>query len=139
MEDDAGFAELVAEFLPQTGDDLTVTTVTDPEDGLARFRETPAAYDCIVSDYDMPKMEGLEVLKTIRKEWPDMPFILFTGKGNEEIAARAISAGVTDYLQKSAGSDTYEMLAHRIRNAVERHQAQKEAARTRRFLEKVVE
>ena len=68
-----------------------------------------------------------------------MPFILFTGKGSEEIASEAIAAGVTNYVQKNTGSDTYELLAHRIRNGVEQRRALEEAARTRRFLEKVVD
>jgi PAS domain S-box-containing protein len=68
-----------------------------------------------------------------------MPFVLFTGKGSEEVASRAISAGVTDYIQKSGESQTYQMLANRIENAVEARRARVEADRTRRFLEKVVE
>ena len=95
--------------------------------------------DCIVSDYDMPGMNGLELLAEIRAEHPGLPFILFTGKGSEEIAAKAISKGVTDYLQKKGGTDQYTVLANRIKNSVERYRATKEAARTQRFLEKVLE
>lgn len=139
VEDDSRFAEMAAEFLGRVDDDITVTTEVDPVRALELLRDDPGTVDCIVSDYDMPAMDGLEFLKAVREEFSEMPFILFTGKGSEEIAAEAISAGVTDYLQKDAGSDTYEMLANRIRNAVEHRRAEADAARTHRFLEKVVE
>lgn len=116
-----------------------VTTELNPVSALDRLENNPGTVDCILSDYDMPEMNGLELLETVREEYSDMPFILFTGKGSEEIAAEAISAGVTDYIQKDPGLDTYEMLANRILNAVEHHRAELEAAHTRRFLEKVLE
>lgn len=50
--------------------------------------------------YDMPRQTGIEFLETVREEYPGLPFILYTGKGSEEVAADAISAGVFDYLQK---------------------------------------
>lgn len=139
VDDDSGFVEMAAEFLHRVDENIDVTTVTEPEQALDRFRADPAAIDCIVSDYDMPETDGLAFLKKVREEYPDVPFILFTGKGSEEVASKAISAGVTDYLQKDTGTDTYEMLAHRIRNAVQSHRAKAEAGRTRRFLEKILE
>jgi PAS domain S-box-containing protein len=139
VEDDQGFAELTAEFLHEADESISVTSDTDPKSALTQLRAEPAAIDCIVSDYDMPTMDGVEFLRTVREEWTELPFILFTAKGSEEVAAEAISAGVTDYLQKETGNDIYEILAHRIRNAVESQRTQQEADRTRRFLEKVVE
>jgi PAS domain S-box-containing protein len=139
VEDDPAFGEMVAEFLHRADESISVTTITDPESALTQVRADPAAIDCIVSDYDMPELDGVELLRTVREEWPELPFILFTGKGSEEVAAEAISAGVTDYLQKNTGTETYEILAHRIQNAVERTRARQEASRIRRFLEKVVE
>lgn len=53
----------------------------------------------------MPGLDGLDVLERVRGEYPDLPFILFTGKGSEEIASDAISKGVTDYLQKGGGTE----------------------------------
>lgn len=51
--------------------------------------------------------------------------ILFTGKGSEEIASEAITAGVTEYLQKGGGTEQYQVLANRIQNAVEHHRAER--------------
>lgn len=137
VEDNPEFADLSATALEKEDSELSVVTETSPEDALTRFRD--GSIDCIVSDYDMPTMDGLELLAEVRAEDPDFPFILFTGKGSEEIAAEAISDGVTDYLQKQSGLDQYTVLANRITNSVERYRAMGEAARTQRFLEKVLE
>jgi PAS domain S-box-containing protein len=129
VEDDAAFADLTATYLERndTGPQVSVTTETEPGGAL----DTLAArdVDCVVSDYDMPKMSGLDLLEVVREDHPELPFILFTGKGNEEIASEAISAGVTDYLQKDVGTDQYAVLANRIRNAVGRYRARAEARR----------
>jgi PAS domain S-box-containing protein len=136
VEDNPEFADLTATSLEREDDTLSVVTETRVEDALTRFRNE--SIDCIVSDYDMPTMDGLELLTEVRAKDPDFPFILFTGKGSEEIAAEAISNGVTDYLQKQGGLDQYTILANRIKNGIERHRATKEAAQSRRFLNKIV-
>jgi PAS domain S-box-containing protein len=79
---------------------------------------------CVVSDYDMPDMDGLSLLRSVRERDDSLPFILFTGKGSEEIASEVISAGVTDYLQKKGTTDQYRLLANRIEQAVSRAEAE---------------
>ncbi|MFW5938625.1 MAG: PAS domain S-box protein, partial [Halanaeroarchaeum sp.] len=68
------------------------------------------------------------------------PFILFTGKGSEDVASDAIAAGVTDYLQKERGSGQYTVLANRIENAVDQYRTTERAEtldRIRRVLRDV--
>ncbi len=72
----------------------------------------------------MPGQSGLDFLTTIRETHPRVPFILYTGKGSEDVASEAISAGVTDYLQKETGTSQYTILANRIKNAVANYNAQ---------------
>ncbi|GGL39711.1 hypothetical protein GCM10009037_24330 [Halarchaeum grantii] len=127
IEDDQSFSELVATFLQRERDYFTVKTENDPQGGLSRLEEDDV--DCVISDYDMPGMNGLDVLKRVREKHPDMPFILFTGKGSEEIASEAISKGVTEYLQKGGGTEQYEVLANRIEQAVARNRAEKQVTR----------
>jgi PAS domain S-box-containing protein len=63
-----------------------------------------------------------------------VPFILFTGKGNEAVAGEAISVGVTDYLRKSTDTEQYGLLADRITNAVEGSRTERKlVAEQRRF------
>ena len=103
VDDEPGLAELTATFLERFDDRISTRTAENAQEGLACLNDIPV--DCIVSDHDMPGMDGLEFLEAVRATDPGLPFILFTGRGSEEIASRAISAGVSDYMQKEAGSD----------------------------------
>jgi len=124
VDDDRGFTDMVAKFLEREDGQLTVHTAASASDALERLGRTRV--DCVVSDYDMPGKNGIEFLSDVRESYPDLPFILFTGKGSEEIASDAISAGVTDYLQKEGGTGQYTLLAHRVTNAVAQHRSQRE-------------
>ncbi|WP_049935587.1 PAS domain S-box protein [Haloplanus natans] len=127
VDDQSDFADLTATFLERADDRFTVETASSADGGLERIGDRPP--DCIVSDYNMPGMNGFEFLEAVRERYPDLPFILFTGKGSEAIASEAISAGVTDYLRKGSGTEQYDLLANRIRNAV---RARREAQRADR-------
>jgi len=96
VEDDSAFAGLTAEMLSEHEGQFTVETATDASEGLDRLAAN--SFDCIVSDYEMPGQNGIEFLETIREKYPDLPFVLYAGKGSEAVASDAIAAGVTDYL-----------------------------------------
>ena len=126
VDDDPAFADLTADVLERQRASLVVETATSVAEGLEVLAD--GTVDCVVSDYDMSGRNGIEFLETVREEYPDLPFILFTGTGSEEVADEAISAGVTDYLRKDGGTDQYALLADRVVNAAE----QARAERTRR-------
>jgi PAS domain S-box-containing protein len=132
VDDDHDLSEMVATFLEREDDRFSVETADSAGEGLNRLRETDV--DCIVSDYDMAGRNGIEFLEAVREEYPDLPFILYTSKGSEKVASDAISAGVTDYLQKEHGSTQYAVLANRIRNAVEKFTAEAELAEREKHL-----
>lgn len=134
VEDDEGFSELCVEFLERQDGSLSVHTESRPSDALNYLDENDV--DCVVSDYEMPEMDGLNFLETLRERGSEIPFILFTGKRSEEIASEAISRGVTDYLQKKPGTQQYELLAKRIRNAVDKHRARQHARKRELRLQK---
>lgn len=131
VDDDDAFRELTVAFLERQG--LTVLTEPSAEAGLDRLDADRV--DCIVSDYDMPEMDGLAFLEAVRDRFPDLPFVLFTGRGNEEVASDAISAGVSDYLQKGGSGEQYELLANRVRNYVEQYRMRHEVETVRRRYE----
>ena len=134
VDDEPGLADVAAEYLQRIGDDMSVTTAAAASDALERL-DDEGDFDCVVSDYNMPEMNGLELLEAVRERYPSLPFVLYTGKGSEEIASEAISAGVTDYLQKETGTDHYEVLAKRIENAISQNRAKVELRRTRQKIE----
>jgi PAS domain S-box-containing protein len=117
VEDDDRFRQLAAKLLQSVDVPLDVAGVRDGDAALDHLEDQ--AVDCIVCDYDLPGMDGLEVLDAVREDHPQLPFILFTGKGSEEVATEALRAGATDYIQKAGSRDVFERLAHRVERAVE--------------------
>jgi PAS domain S-box-containing protein len=118
VDDEPGFASLTADVLETRYEDISAVGVQSVEAALERLAES--TFDCVVSDYDMPDADGLELLDDVRGRYPSKPFILFTGRGSEAIASEAVSSGVSDYLQKTGGQEQYELLANRIRTCVAR-------------------
>lgn len=121
VDDEQAIADTTAGFLENEVDRVSVIIETNPETALERLDRYQ--FDCIVSDYQMPEMDGVELLERVREDNSDLPFILFTGKGSEEVASEAISAGVTDYLRKEGGHEEYAVLAQQIKSAVEHRRA----------------
>jgi PAS domain S-box-containing protein len=123
VDDDLQYAETTAAFLERERAAFDIETATSATEGLTRLES--AAFDCIVSDYEMPGENGIDFLESVREDYPDLPFILYTGRGSEAVAGEAISAGVTDYLQKTSDTSHYALLANRIANAVEQYRSQR--------------
>ena len=77
-------------------------------------------YDVVISDYEMPQKNGLHFLTELRKQNNNIPFILFTGKGREEVAIKALNLGADGYYNKQGNPETvYGELAHGIKMSVE--------------------
>ncbi|NHN63034.1 PAS domain-containing protein [Haloarcula sp. JP-Z28] len=129
VDDDKGLASLTADLLERKDSRFNVETATSATEGLQLLSDLSP--DCIVSDFEMPGIDGLEFLEAVRAEHAKLPFILFTGRGSEEIASDAISAGATDYLQKQSGTEQYELLANRINNAVTRNRSEQQLRETK--------
>ncbi len=115
VDDDRAFLDVTEAFLTRELPSVDVTTVERPEAAIERIRT--GSFDCVVSDYEMPGIDGLGFLSRVRDRYADLPFLLYTGKGSESIASRAINAGVTGYLQKG-GPEQHERLANRVEHAV---------------------
>ncbi|MGD2200729.1 MAG: GAF domain-containing protein, partial [Candidatus Bathyarchaeota archaeon] len=107
-------------FLEEADPAMHVDSASSAEEALSRLQDQ--SYDCIVSDYVMPRMDGVELCRRIR-ESSDLPFILYTGRGSEEVAEKAFQAGVDGYLRKELDPSHYVVLANRIRATVDKHRA----------------
>ncbi|MFC4407490.1 PAS domain-containing protein [Haloarchaeobius iranensis] len=130
VDDDRDAGRRTAEYLQDAGFDCLVATTG--ADALTRLGET--RIDCVVSEYEMSGIDGLDLLAAVRGRRDRLPFIMFTSTGSESVASEAISAGVTDYLRKS-GTEARKLLRERIRNAVDQCRAERGLAETRGRLE----
>ncbi|WP_169924359.1 response regulator [Natrinema ejinorense] len=137
VDDEPSLAELTATFLHREDDRFAVESATNVTEGLEKF--AAGDFHCIVSDYDMPGQTGIDFLTTLRETHPRIPFILYTGKGSEDVASEAISAGVTDYLQKEIGTSQYAILANRIKNVVASYNAQESTRKAEQCFSELAE
>lgn len=126
VDDSQAFLEMTETYLDREISDADVTAVTRPTEAVDLLSER--SFDCLVSDYEMPGTDGLELLERVRETHPNLPFLLYTGKGSESIASRAVNAGVTGYLQKG-GPEQYERLANRVTHAAAEYRATLESER----------
>jgi PAS domain S-box-containing protein len=121
VDDEPPLLEIGKLFLEQGGR-FIVETVTSAPAALALLNTK--AYDAIVSDYQMPEMDGIEFLKNVRSSGNTIPFILFTGRGREEVVIEAINNGADSYIQKGGEPRAqFTDLAQKITVTVERRRA----------------
>ncbi|WP_267641856.1 hybrid sensor histidine kinase/response regulator [Haloarchaeobius amylolyticus] len=136
VDDEPAFLDLTSTFLERELRDVEVATARSVEAALRRFDEFDP--DCVVSDYQMPDAHGLDLLEAVREREPSVPFVLFTGRGSEQVASDAISAGVTDYLQKGSGREQFELLANRIEKAAEAYRTRAAFEETERMVSTLI-
>lgn len=96
IEDEKSLAEALVQVLKKNN--YTVDWAFDGEYGLACALS--AIYDIIIIDIMLPKMNGLDVLKRLRKEKFTVPVMLLTAKGETEDKVRGLDCGADDYLEK---------------------------------------
>jgi len=118
LDDEPDQLELLKFFIEENDPDLVVDTLSDPREILETIKNK--AYDCILADYMMPGMNGVE-LATIIKEIKDIPFVLYTGRGSEQTVLDAISAGVDAYVRKDHNPEHFAKLVNVIRRVVSEH------------------
>lgn len=122
--------------LENTDSSMTITMTKTPSTALTLIKNQ--SFDCIVSDYQMPEMNGVEFCKEVRTT-STIPFIIYTGRGSEEVASIAFAAGVDDYVRKEPVISHFKVLAKRIRHAVEKKRAEDELDRERLQLKVILE
>lgn len=121
VDDEPELLTLGKLFLEREGEFSVTTTTSSPE--VLNLLST-STFDAIISDYQMPVMDGIELLKQVRGKDITIPFILFTGKGREDVVIEAINNGADFYLQKGgAARPQFAELRHKILAALERRRA----------------
>lgn len=119
VEDNKNDLDLLRMQFTRVSDNFSMTGVTSVEEALEIFGREE--FDCIICDLQLPRKNGLDMLKAIRSAGVSIPFIFLTGHGNEEIAAEALRMGASDYYSKETNLDGARRLIESIKKHVESH------------------
>ena len=118
VDDEPDLLELGKLSLEESGN-FSVRTINSASSALTLLEEEN--FDAIISDYQMPNMDGIQFLAEVRSRFGHIPFILFTGRGREELVIQAINNGVDFYLQKGVDQESqFAELSHKTQIAVDR-------------------
>ena len=121
VDDEGSHLEFTKIFLEEVDQKIVVDSASTPEEAIELQEKN--SYDCIISDYKMLSMDGIELAQKVR-ERSNVPFILYTGQGSEEVAQYAFETGIDDYLRKESDPSHYQILAKRVRQNVDKYRAE---------------
>lgn len=122
VDDEPDASSLMKLRLAKEAPHLSLSTVEGAGECLAFLKDNEA--DCILSDYQMPGMDGMELLQALRAEGDRTPFIFVTGQGNEQIARDAFKSGANDYFTKEVGFAHFARIVNSIEQAVRQRRAE---------------
>ncbi|MDD1701772.1 MAG: PAS domain S-box protein [Methanoregula sp.] len=123
VDDETALLDLTKLFLERTGD-FSVDTAVSAKVALGVLADHK--YEVVVSDYQMPGMTGIDLLQQVRKSGNPIPFIIFTGRGREEVVIEAFNSGADSYIQKGGNPRAqFAELAHKIKQIVRRARAER--------------
>ena len=92
--------------------------------------------DCVLCDYQMPSMDGMEILIHVRDKGSDLPFIFVTGQGCEEVAREAFKNGAFDYFTKEIGFAHFARIINSVEQAVQKKRAERARAHAEEAINK---
>lgn len=133
IDDEAEQLFFAKTFLEESDPELEIISVRTAEELMEHL---DSGVDCIVSDYVMPDVNGMELCRRVKQEH-NIPFIMYTGRGSEVVAEAAFQAGVDDYVRKEADPSHYQLLARRIRSHAETSRRRRDESRYQERLEGV--
>ncbi len=121
VDDDPCFLEVSKQIL-SIENNYEIDNATSVAEAFKKMEQQP--YDVVVSDYEMPQKDGLQFLTELREQKNGIPFMLFTGKGREEVAIKALNLGADGYYNKQGNPETvYGELAYGILRVTEKEKA----------------
>ncbi len=122
VDDEEALLDLCKIYLERTGE-LQIQTESSVKKAMERL--SLESFDAIISDYQMPEMDGLDFLKLVRGSGNTIPFIIFTGRGREEVAIAALKGGADFYLQKGGDPRSqFAELVNQIKQIVRQRKAE---------------
>ena len=137
VDDDVGFLRVAKQCLEIQGN-VEVDSASSVAEALKKL--AGESYDAILSDYQMPEKDGLEFLKELRNSGSKIPFIIFTGKGREEVAIEALNLDADYYLNKIGKPETvYGEVTYALKKAIKARKTEQTNFLQRKFLMNVLE
>lgn len=122
VDDEPALLEICKLFL-EKGGEFSVITEISATDALRRLQDEH--FDAVISDYQMPGIDGIEFLRLVREGGNTIPFIVFTGRGREEVVIQALNGGADHYLQKGGQTMAqFVELAHKVRTSIDRRRSE---------------
>jgi len=115
LDDDLDQLMFTKLFLEECDPNIKVESVSVPSEAVRALKLDN--YDCVVSDYQMEEMDGIVLTRRVR-ELSDVPIIIYTGRGSEEVEELARAAGANGYVQKDIDPKHYRCLCEQIISSV---------------------
>lgn len=123
IDDEPNFLETTKEIMSNYDREMEIETSSSPKEAIKWVIDhTP---DCVISDYKMPEMNGIEFTRNLRKS-TKIPVILYTNHSEDNIIKEAFDAGISDFVEKNSETVHYSLLLRRIKNAVDMHRMEKQ-------------
>jgi signal transduction histidine kinase len=119
IEDNETDVDIFVRVLKKNNSSMKVTHFFDPEEALSQLLEDTSLFDVVVTDYNMPGMDGLELCNILLTQGIQLPLILLTGTGSENLAVEALKAGVNDYIIKDVDGGYLKLLPVVIPDVIE--------------------
>jgi len=137
VDDDPYLLDIGKTFLELSGR-IRIQTVGSVSEALQEIRHQN--YDGVITDYEMPHINGITFLRYIREHYRDLPVILFTGRSREEIAIEALNSGADFYLQKGGDPKSqFAELEYNLLHAIERRKVQEELKESRQLMANIID
>ena len=135
VDDDVAYLEVLKFFLERE-QSIECHTATSAKQALDLLSE--GEFEAVVSDYLMPEMDGIEFLKILRIQGKDIPFILLTARGREDVAIQALNSGADFYVEKGGDPKAqYTDIVNMIRRVTQQRRAERSVVEGERFLEEL--
>ena len=113
-DDERDIRELIGDILEDEG--YTTRLAASAEDCMAEIAKSPPALMVLDIWLKDSRMDGIDILKTVKREYPEIPIVIISGHGNVEIAVAAIKQGAYDFIEKPFNIDQLLVV---IRRAME--------------------
>lgn len=117
VDDAQSDRKLIARVVEKHG--FEVTSAENGRAGLEAFKEH--GHDAVITDIKMPQMDGIELMCNIKKDSPDVPFILVTAHGDNKAAIKALSEGALDYIEKPIDRNVLAVALGRAKEKIDEH------------------